>query len=45
MLSTLSTDDCMGIILVLGLLLGVIAAIAPTRRVTKLNILDAIEVT
>jgi len=35
----------MGIILALGVVLGLLASIAPTRRVTKLNVLEAIEVT
>ena len=37
--------DRMGLLLVLGVLLGMLAAIAPTRRVTKLNVLESIEVT
>ena len=37
--------DRMGLLLVLGVLLGMLAAVAPTRRVTKLNVLEAIEVT
>lgn len=35
----------MGILFGIGIVIGIIAAIAPTRRVTKLNVLDAIEVT
>lgn len=34
----------MAILLGIGILIGIVAAIAPTRRVTKLNVLEAIEV-
>ena len=37
--------DRMAVLLGIGLLIGIIASIVPTRRVTKLNVLEAIEVT